>query len=343
MRALIACAGLLTACATTPEQVLELADVERDDDRVSAVARAAGILEDRRARFETRAAAAKVLGRLRSADQVTIAALSSVLKDPEEAPDLRSFAAWALGELRSPDALDVLTAALKTPLSAGTGERVLEGLIKHHAIAAPEPERFVEIVEAMVQHSATQRDGLSPLYDLLGARTRTVPVNVRVLSRAIDRAKSGGPADRAAMYTAAFELLTGLEASRNEIVAGASTWSARVNEAIKAAARASSSGDRETALLVLWYLGRIGDLQELGHPAASALITTRPLLASEPRAVRFLSVWALGKMQLHALGARRALLQLLAVEKDPEVLRLIAALSSRPEEHDLLQKLAGVE
>jgi hypothetical protein len=350
MRALILAAIALASCATTPEGVLAQLDAESDREVEASTARCARLVSDRTKSPAVRASAAKVIARLGTTSPEVIASLGRALADESEPDEVRVFAAWALGELRSEGALAELTRALRTQLAERCGERVLEGIAKHDAIIARDPDRFVEIVESMVYFAANQPGGAPPLYDLLGARTRTVPVSVRVLDRAIDRAtKSGSNADHGAAYQAVFDLLFRLEGSRSEIAATPDAWRARIAEAARAARRALTIGDERTAVLVLWYLARLADSPEIALPISEALVGARSELGDRPtrskdRTLRFIAAWAVARMQLHALGARRALLlDVLASRVEPEVLRMIGDLSSREEEHDLVQKLSGVE
>lgn len=337
----------LAGCATAPADLLELMDASGDDDVAAAVDECTESLL--RGRLPVRMAAAKTLGRLRAARPEAIAALAAVLTLPNERPELRSMAAWALGEMRSPASLEPLVKALRTPLDPTTGHYVLEGLAKHYAVMPNEESRLVEIVEAMVYFAGNQKTELSGVYDVLGARLRTVAVNVRVLERAVDavRAKRT-PEQMAEVYTATFELLARIKVTRDEIAAGPARWKTRVQESMVNSQAAYALKDPRTELLVVWYLGKLADLREIGRPAAESLfgdgrVEGRPTKSPSP-AVRLVAAWTISRMLLYATGPKRALERdILPNERHPAVIEVLGG-ASRGEGHlDLLQKVRGAK
>lgn len=346
MRALLVAALVAASgCAVTPTHVYDLMDAPDDEGVESAVVEAAGLASRRGVHPSVRQAAARTLGRLRSDDPRAVAALEVALR-PAQAPALRRQAAWALGELRSGAALRVLTQALRAPLDDETGAYVLEAVAKHYALMSRDEDTLVEVVEAMVFFAGNRKETVPAIYDLLGARTRTVGVNVRVLGNASRRLERN-PSDqaRAALYNACLELLDKLAASRDEILAGPSVWAPRVEAAVGAARGALDAEPDRTALLVLWMLGRLSADAEIARPAARALVGAgieagRRPSASARAAARLLTVWALARMQPHALGPRRAVLvDVVSREIQPAVLRLLAALSEDPRRPDGVQRV----
>lgn len=336
---------LLTGCATAPADLLELMDASGDEDVVDAVDECTASLLS--GRLAVRMAAAKTLGRLRTPRPEAIAGLEAVVTLPGERPELRSMAAWALGEMRSPASLEPLVKALRTPLDPTTGHYVLEGLAKHYAVMSTEESRLVEIVEAMVYFAGNQKTELSGVYDVLGARLRTVAVNVRVLERAVDAVRERRTKEQMAeVYTAAFELLARVGLTKDEIAAGPAQWKTRVEESVVNSQAAYALKDPRTELLVVWYLGKLADLQEIGRPAAAALfgdgsIEGRPTRSPSP-AVRLVAAWAIGRMLLSATGPKRALERdILPNERHPAVLELLGGASRGKGHLDLLQKVHG--
>lgn len=338
---------LASACATAPTHMYDLMDAEGDDAVESALAEAAEVLTDPGARMVTREAAARALGRLRRDPPVVIEALAFGLA-AHQPPGLRRQAAWALGELRSPAGLPPLTAALRSPLDDETGAYVLEAVAKLYPVMARDEETLVTVVEAMVFYAGNRAGAPAALYDLLGARTRTVAVNVRVLGNALQTLAAANTAgNRAAVYNATLELLEKVASRRDEIRAGPAAWAGRVEAAMRAV-RAAHDADPEAGLMVLWYLGQLAQEQELAGPAAEVLAgpdvadAARPTRA--PRAAeRLVAAWALARLQVHALGPRRALLlDLLSDELEPRVLRLLADLPSRGGEPDPVQRILGL-
>lgn len=335
----------LGACAVVPTHMYDLIDAQDDEQVESAVREAAAQLGDRRARLGVRTAAALVLGRLRSDDPRAIAALQGGLSG-QQPPALRRYSAWALGELRSPSALPVLTAALRSSIDDETGAYVLEAVAKHYAVMAGNEPTLVSVVEAMVFFGGNRATGVPAMYDLLGARTRTVGVNVQVLHHAIaDLQRDSSPSAQAALYNATLELLTKLAARRDEVRAGPAAWSARIDAAFDAAQVALQAEPDHTALLVLWYLGQLAKDPEFAAPAARVLVGPDAELASRPTlhprsAARLVAIWALARMQVYALGPRKALLlDVLSKEMEPEVLRLFGDLSVGDKDLDALQRV----
>jgi hypothetical protein len=338
--------ALATACATTPEQVYDLMDAETDEARAEASAEAAALVRDRRRHRAVRMAAARTLGRLRVDDEVVVSALRETLLDGSSNRDVRAYAAWALGELRTARSLDALASALRLQLQPLVGEHVLEGLTKHYAVMSKDHETLVRVVEGLVFFAGNHQGGaLPPTYDLLSVHTRTIPVNVEVLARAIDAMRTTQtPGSRAAMYNAAYELLAKLESNKDEVVAGAAAWETRVRAAVDTSVQASRAGHRPTSLLVLWYLGRLAEVPEVARPSAVALAKPAwPTADADPKH-RLVAAWTLARMQVHALGPRRALLMDLASrELEPTVLRILADVSPRSDELDQLQKVLGLK
>ncbi len=335
----------MTGCVTQPTHMYDLMDATHDADVEAAVLEAARELSTRRGTKSLRMAAAKALGRLRSDDVRATNALNYGLSAGQPA-DVRRFSAWALGEIRSRSALPVLSAALRSEIDDKTGAYVLEAIAKHYSLMAGDEGTLLSVVEAMVFYSGNRAEGVPAIYDLLGARTRTVGVNVRVLHHAVEELVSDPrPQTRASLYNATLELLTKLAARREEIQAGPAAWSARVDAAFEAANAALVAEPRETALLVLWYLGQLAADQEFGGPAARVLVGPQAQVGSRGTvhsrsAARLVSVWALARMQVHALGPRRALLlDILSREIEPEVLRLFGDLSVSPKQKDALQRV----
>lgn len=333
------------ACATTPETVYDLMDAQTDEARSNASAEASTLLQQRRRPFAVRMAAARTLGRLRVQDENVVSTLRGVLLDTGENRDLRAYAAWALGELRTSLSLEALDAALRLQLPPIVAEHVLEGLTKHYAVMSKDHETLVRIVEGLVFFAGNHESGrLPPTYDLLSIHTRTLPVNVEVLDRAIaSMSERSTPKTQAATYNAAFELLSKLEETEPEIVAGAAAYESRVRAAVETSVNAARTGDAPTSVLVLLYLGRLSRSAEIARPSSTALAKPAwPTTWAEPSR-RVVAVWALARMQVHALGPRRALLMdVVAKELEPAVLRILADLSPRPDELDQLQKILGV-
>lgn len=336
---------LLGGCVTQPTHMYDLMDATRDADVEDAVSEAAEELTSRSSSRAVRMAAAKALGRLRSDDVRALDALRNGLHAGQPA-DVRRFSAWALGEIRSRSALPILCEALRSDIDDKTGAYVLEGVAKHYSLMAGDESTLLLVVEAMVFYGGNRSKSVPAIYDLLGARTRTVGVNVTVLRHAIDElSRDPRPQTRASLYNATLELLTKLAARREEIQAGPAAWSARVDAAFEAANAALEAEPSETALLVLWYLGHLATDQEFGAPAARVVVGPQAGVVSRgtvhPRsAARLVAVWATARMQVHALGPRRALLlDILSREIEPEVLRLFGDLSINSKEVDALQRV----
>jgi HEAT repeat protein len=321
---------------------MALMDARSDSDIEDAIEECIEALP--RGHVSLRTAAAKTLGRLHRPHPRAIAGLGAIAIDPSEPAELRTMAAWALGEMRSPESLDPLVDVLRTPLDARTGHFVLEAIAKHYAVMTTDEARLVEIVESMVYFAGNQQEEVSGFYDVLGARLRTVSVNVKVLERAIDSvAEKRTPEQLAEVYTAAFELLARLEATKEEIAAGPAAWKTRVDESVRQSQRVLSIEDERSELLVLWYLGKLARLREIGRPAADALLgeKSRPTISRSP-AVRLVAAWMLSRMLLYGTGPKHALERdLLPREVDPAVLDLFGGMSKKSGELDLLQKIRG--
>lgn len=343
MKRALLLATLLGACATTPAEVYELVDAPDASARAEAAHEASELLVARRRPLAVRLAAARTLGRLRFVDAVVVEALQRTLL-ADEPRELRAYAAWALGEYRSPLSLSALSACLKQRLDPLVAEYVMEALAKHYAVMSKDQDTLVEIVEALVYFSGNHTGALPATYDLLSANTRTVTVNIEVLKRTLERASATAtPEDNAAMYSAAYELLARLDDTRDEIVAGEAAWQTRVKSAVDTSARTLGAEDPRTALLVVWYLGRLAELPQLARPSAGAILEPNDALFDERAAHRLVATWALARMQVHALGPRQALLvDVLSKEIEPAVLALLGDLSARDGSFDQLQKILGV-
>lgn len=335
----------LSACATAPTHMYDLMDAQDDEQVEAAVEEAARHLEGRRLSVGVRTAAARALGRLRSDQPRAIRALQSGLSEGQPAA-LRRYSAWALGELRSAQALPVLTEALRTRVDDETGAYILEAIAKHYALMAGQEATLVSVVEAMVFFGGNREGSVPAMYDLLGARTRTVGVNVQVLRNAMRTLQSQTHRrSRAALYNATLELLTKLAARRDEVRSGPGAWAARIDAAFEAAQEALQADPDDTALLVLWFLGRLASEPEFAAPAARVLVGAKVRPEQRPTrhqrsAARLVAIWALARMQVHALGPRQALLlDVLSKEMEPDVLRLFGDLSVGDRDLDALQRV----
>lgn len=341
---------LLASCAVHPTHVLELADAETDEQREDASNKARTYLRDGKADLEVRTAAALALGRMRLATPDNIDGLGGVLSDQTAAPKLRAAAAWALGELRADGALSALASALRTPMDGFVGQYVLEAIAKHDAFLARDQERVVGVVEALVYFAGNQSGRPPAIYDVLGERTRTLPVNVKVLERAIAAAAGRDPRSVAAMYNAAYELLERIERSKKEILAGSAAYQTQLHAAVEEVQHAMRIEDARTELLTTWYLGRLAELGDVSSPGADMLIggeradLPKRATISPSLPLRFVAAWTLARLQLGAPGPRRALARdVLPHEIDPVVLRVLADLSNRSGDIDQLQKILGVQ
>lgn len=338
------------SCAIHPTEVLELADAEGDQQLDQAAERARLLLIGREGEeAEVRVAAAIALGRMRRANTAVIADLGAILSDAGNSPKLRSASAWALGEMRSEASLTALSAALRTQLGGDAGQYVLEAIAKHDAFLLRDQERLVGVVEALVYFAGNQSGRPPAIYDVLGERTRTLPVNIQVLERAVAAAASKDPRSVSAMYNAAYELLERIERSKPELLAGAAEYQTQLRAAVGQLDRAIKLDDPRTELLATWYFGRLAELGDVSSPGADVLVggekaeSPRRGTISKSLPLRFVAAWTLARLQLGAPGPRRALARdVLPLELDPTVLRVLADLSHRTEDLDQLQKIMGI-
>lgn len=334
-------AVVLGACAG-PGAVLDLADASTDGERRSAVAKAAQVLSDPGQKEARRVAAAWVLGRLRRPAEAAISALSLGL-DGRTPEAVRIASAFALGELRTSESLDPLVAALASPhVSERLGRHLLQAIAKHAAVLAGQPGRAVALAESMTRFGASLRAGSvpPPALDLISARVRTLEVDVRVLERAVAAYRARPRVDTgAALYAAAFELLSRLETDRAQLAVAQAR--VRVAEAVDTAHEAALVGERDTERLVLWFLGRVAEEPLYARPSARALAKA----ASQGGAgVRLLRAWALARSELVARTARRALThEVLLAEGDSAVLSALMAAVPEDSARDLLQRVLSVE
>lgn len=336
-----------TPACLTPARVYQKMDADTDAERQEAVSWVTSCLSDRGNGTAVRMAAAKVLGRLRTPAPEAISMLARTLQATDEPAELRALSAWALGQMRAQGSLLALQGALRVPLDTRTGRYVLQGLARHFALIAGEQERLVDLLEDMMFYAGSQQESLPPAFHVLDREARSVPVNVKVLARALDAlSHTPAQAQRSAVYAAVLELLTLLDEIREEIRAAPGAWATRIREAVHQSQRAWGLEDRSIRALVLWLLGDLADEPQLAKVAAQALVGSDGTLAGRPSASpsaieRLLAAWALVRMQLHAPGPREALLRdILGREELPAVLRALCA-PCRPGEHDAVQKVFG--
>lgn len=322
------------ACATTPGQIHVLADADSPSKRVEATTEALRWLSDRSADPALRISAARVLGRLKTKDPEVVRSLRETVKRSDEPLDLRCMSAWALGELRTSGSLRALSEALRGRLKTPLDRYVLEGLAKHLALMANDEETLLSVVENLVFH-AGNREGAPPaIYSLLSEQTRTVEVNVEVLSRTVRVKKKRTPKDEAALYNAVLELLTRLDQRRDEIAAGPSVWRPRIDAAVEVARESYARGDLRTQLFIIYLLGRLATIADVASRVGDE---TDELRLSRPprRAQALVATWLLDRLQLSSRKARQALAgEILTGTEDAELLRLISDLG-RPRRREV--------
>ncbi|MEM7675159.1 MAG: HEAT repeat domain-containing protein [Myxococcota bacterium] len=338
LRILVA-VSTVAGCGTTAGQIHELADADTPRARARAIQEAVERIGDRRAPEALRRSAIRVLGRLRSDSPRPIEVLETVLTDGRAPQPLRCMAAWSLGELRAVGSLKVLTAALRAGVEDDLAAYVLEGLAKHTALMTNHEETLMSVVESLVFYAGNRRKDLPPTYQLLSDHTRTVEVNVEVLRRSLDRLQQNpDPRRRSAMYAAAFELLARLDERQSEIAAGPAVWSPQVDAAVTIAGRAYRMEDLRTQLLVLFFLGRLGQQNVVAR--RSALLADELKIARSPEApIQLLAVWGLNRLQLLASSSRQALVNDLLIRiEHPAVLRMIGDLGRVAGQPDAPQK-----
>lgn len=337
----VALTALLVVACGGPGKLLELADARSDRDASRAVEQAADVLAGRRRASNERLAAALTLGRLRRATPDAVSALAVGLSHGGPA-DLRRASAWALGELRDQGSLAVLLRALRGPMPVALGRYVLQAVAKHQAVLAGSPDDVVEVVEAMNAFlGAVPTHEVPPIFDLLGARLRTLEVDVQVLARASaahDRDPS--PETRAALYSGAFELMSRLDELRAEL--GGRGPNPRAEEAIRAAVAAVARAEPRSRDLVLWFLGQLADAEVYARAAGTALASW-PVERRGP-ARRLIRAWGLARTGPAVLDARRSLArQVLLQENDADVLRAWVQAVPAEAAEDALQRVLGVE
>ena len=320
----------VVSCATTPGQIHVLADADTSSARAEAVRTAVRWLRDRGADEALRISAARALGRLGVAETTAVNALSAQLNNRAADRDLRCMSAWALGEFRTRASLKALGEALRLRLDAPIASYVLEGLAKHLALMANDEETLLSIVEDLVFYAGNRSRKLPALYELLSDQTRTVGVNVEVLTRTVQQTRrQPGVRQRAALYNAAFELLARLDERREQIAAGPEKWRPIVDAAVDVAGRAYRLEDVRTQVLVLYFLGRLASTPEVAQQAAPEAVKLRVARASQA-SLQFLAAWALDRLQLSAISPRKALVSdMLTQASDPVLLRFIADLGRR--------------
>lgn len=334
-----------------PAAMLDLADADSAQTRLAAAESASDVLAQPRETLGKRVAAALSLGRLRLCEPTAVRGLRAGVA-PDSPRLLRATSAWALGELRCEASLGPLLEGLRSRPDSGQpgrsslppgpelGRYLLQAVAKHHAVLAERPQLVVEVVEAMTHFSGNLQGGPPPpSYDLIGARTRSLEVDVEVIAKAIAAHRAKPTASTAAaLYAAAFEILARLDALREELsAAGART---RVGESIAAAAETGRVGDAETRRLVTWFLGELAS-EPLYAAAAGRALSSAP--QDDLPADRLVQTWALAQAQLNALDARRRLMaRLWGQESSPDVLSALAHVTGGSAE-DILQRVLGIE
>jgi hypothetical protein len=239
--------------------------------------------------------------------------------------------------MREGVSLEALIAALRAPMDSTTGAYLLEGIAKHFSILSPNPSRLVDVVEAMVFFADHQRQTLPGIYDVLSAKTRTLPVNTAVLARANDAlSKQGAPEQQATVYDAVFELLTKLDQAQKELEVSRKSGSLKGKEAMRQIERAFSLGDPYTKRFIVWYLGQMASTESQSKESIRTLFgASEPKQwlgqISAPASLRLIAVWAVLRTLRTEPDACQSLRStLLNQEKDPVILRLSRELPCPP-------------
>ena len=333
-RAGLVSVALLGGGCAHPAGVLDLADARTDEERASGLREAAEVLADEGRPVAYRVAGALTLGRLFADTPTSLAALRTGL-GPAQPEPVRDAAAWALGRARGPQVVGVLVESLEDTPPPPIGRRVMQSLL-HHQVeleAAPRAER-IRVAEALARYGGTvEGESVPPEVDLLGGLVRDLAVDVAVVDRAVEaRGRRDDAETRAALYAATVALLARIRRATGELSDPQLT-----TEALDAAVEAARAGDPGTARMVVAALGELGSV---APRAAARGVLDIPLPAGPGH--RLIRAWALARIQLSALEARRSLGQaFLTEETDPGVLRAVDASRGRGAE-DILQRVLGL-
>lgn len=339
------------AHAGPADRMLASADTAGATSRISAAHHAARVgarLPGRPTRGElVRSSAWTTVGRLGVLDAEVLAEARQALLASGNAPTVRAHAAWALGELgrersweEARPASDALLEAMGTPLDADTAQQLVEALGKVFPPHEHTAEERLAVARALNVLAANQQEQLPTVFYVVQNRVLTFEDAIQLV-RDVSRRASADPSEQnvAEAYTAVLTMVRWLSTRQDQLVAGYGDRRQAIRSAFEALLGAMDFEDRRLTLMLTWSLANVAQ-----EPTFAQLVAERvgAEAADTDPAVRLVTAWGLHRLRT-ATPARDAVRRVLASERDPEVLEVLARMVTDPRELDIVQRVYGVE
>ena len=332
---------VMTTGCTTPDSLMKLTLKKGTADEQEAALELAEFVDDSSSDDSLRCWALRGLSHMRRVPPRAVNVVARTLRNTSEPPYIRSWAAFTLGEWGKKEGIPALVDAMAGNVDARTAYHVLEALSRVLPLILEDMQVNERMIEAMTVLAARQSQDLPTMYALL----REYAVSLVALTVTSERIIRKGPLTSSAqrseeVYTAVFRMMSNIEVAKTRLMAAYATNEKALASAFQLAYSSVDKRYRPTWLLLAWYAGVLGDNRELSALCERYLVAWAE--SADP-ALRLLTLWSLTRLELYSTQARHALVsRLLEREKNEDVLRLLAVLSTQEGGADALQKTLQV-
>ena len=345
----ICLAGILMLATTaiscqpfTPDEIMRLSLARGTPDEEAVSEQLCSLALSDEMTLDGRLWALRALGRLQKHPLATVERLGSVVASGSCSESWRAYAAWTLGQMHRKEAVPYLVEALSTPLSSSTSYYVLEALAEGLRFVLDDVELNQRAVASLHHFASIQSGLIGDMYELVNEYLSNLVVLAVTLEAAQKAAvkESASPSAKSDLYVSVQRTLLHLFSNKARYLAAFGDKKAQLERVLDLALSDVATKDQPLWLLTAWYAGALSDNAEFSGLVARRLAGW---LGTAPPSVRLVLIWALARSERFSQTSRTTLLeQVFRSETDPNVLELLARISSSGNTLDVFQKTLGI-
>ncbi len=251
--------------------------------------------------------------------------------------DLNYWIIWAMGQIQTPEAIQHLLTWINQTTSMSHLKCILVSLYKLQPLILEQKDWIIAVIEQLNMLHA--RKDLSPelytLSNVLYLSLNDLNIRVEVFRRAVEQfQQTPNPSTVESVYHTLLECFDYIQLHHARLEKG-NTNRILLEKSLTMLLMLLKENDVALNRMVVWYLGRIADLEPVQVAIKEGVI---PLLHAEDPQTRLLAIYALIRIQLTTAGVKRTIIEeVLAVEQYEAIIEFLSTISK--DKQDAIQKI----